>query len=399
MEVDGHRAAKRGKISPERKQQQQSQVPQQQQQSATVIKKKDQYNPADNGPFLLIAKGEKATSEAVLAKLLRELNFIDRISEIKRMNDKTIRIKAINYKTANKIITNTVLDLKGYDIFIPKSHLYVTGIANIPLDFTLEDITADISRTDAIDIQRITRWNNSTMKAEDTTAVKISFRECLPESIKILKVPFKVRPYIPRPMLCKNCKNYGHLAKFCKSAVTCKKCLLTHNEDLCESTELKCKHCPGNHQTGDRSCPEYIMQVRINTIKSTKKISYFEAAKLAKDEIIVKTDKHYPKNVLNPTERITEFQDPNSNSNIIANLKQTNENYHRLLNEIIKMLSTSMPSNPIITEIINTTKQILIPSPASENSSELLTPDHTKTQPITPLNQHGTPQNNSSQYT
>ena len=58
-------------------------------------------------------------------------------------------------------------------------------------------------------------------------------------------------------MSCKTCLKYGHTAKRChETTVTrARRSCQRHNKDKCTSSEVKCYHCGGNHQSYSRNFP------------------------------------------------------------------------------------------------------------------------------------------------
>ena len=103
----------------------------------------------------------------------------------------------------------------------------------------------------------------------------------LPEYIEIPgeQSQTKVYEYLARPMMCKNCLEYGHTQKHCRySSPTCGKCGETrHSVTQCSSQRVECHHCGEEHVTGSATCTEYKYQKEILAIQSRHKISRQQA--------------------------------------------------------------------------------------------------------------------------
>jgi hypothetical protein len=57
-----------------------------------------------------------------------------------------------------------------------------------------------------------------------------------------------------RPTQCLNCRQFGHIAKFCKAEQACGKCSSKHRTDECNEGKKKCSNCQGSHPAWSLSC-------------------------------------------------------------------------------------------------------------------------------------------------
>ena len=88
----------------------------------------------------------------------------------------------------------------------------------------------------------------------------------------------RVRRYIPSPMRCKRCQEYGHTRKNCGGAEVCGKCSgIGHDLAKCENEEVKCHHCKLDHLTGDRRCTYQLYEKEILAISATENVSKNQA--------------------------------------------------------------------------------------------------------------------------
>ena len=117
----------------------------------------------------------------------------------------------------------------------------------------------------------------------------LTFKQCLPEYIDLPgeQSRTKVYEYLPKPMLCKQCLEYGHTKKHCSSeSKTCGKCdERGHCVEQCTSRRTECHHCEAEHYTGSNKCPEFKYQKEILTIQRRNKLSRSQAKlKLDRDQ-------------------------------------------------------------------------------------------------------------------
>lgn len=90
----------------------------------------------------------------------------------------------------------------------------------------------------------------------------------------------KVRLYVPQPLRCFNCSKFGHTANRCRFQAICRNCSELKTKDhKCQRTI--CSNCYSvEHAAWDKTCPKFVEEKEIQTIKTTYKIPYAEARKM-----------------------------------------------------------------------------------------------------------------------
>ncbi|XP_067685128.1 uncharacterized protein [Haliotis asinina] len=101
----------------------------------------------------------------------------------------------------------------------------------------------------------------------------------LPKSIKVGYFNIEVEVYIPSPLRCFKCQQFGHGARSCHSSPVCSRCSGKHENVNC-ANEIKCAKCNGDHVSFSKSCPAYERQAQILKLKHTNNISFNEAKNL-----------------------------------------------------------------------------------------------------------------------
>ncbi|KAF0313086.1 Nucleic-acid-binding protein from mobile element jockey [Amphibalanus amphitrite] len=103
----------------------------------------------------------------------------------------------------------------------------------------------------------------------------------LPSEIRVGYVKVRVRPFVPAPMRCFRCQRFGHTKDNCRGRPTCSKCASQdHTDETCDSETPRCVNCGEGqtpHSAYDRSCPAYVKEKEIMTIKATRNLSFKEA--------------------------------------------------------------------------------------------------------------------------
>ena len=106
---------------------------------------------------------------------------------------------------------------------------------------------------------------------------------CMPSLPAYIKVGFErvpIKLYIPSPLRCFKCQQYGHTKDRCDKGKVCAKCAQSdHGDEPCAGPH-SCVNCKGAHPSFSKSCPTWIKESAIQQIKTERKIPFFEARKL-----------------------------------------------------------------------------------------------------------------------
>lgn len=157
-------------------------------------------------------------------------------------------------------------------------------IYNVPLDVSEEDIVYALNDYGVNKATRLTYFNTDQGKRLPSKTIKLNFK--LPQLPSVVCIGFSrhpVRLYIPKPVQCFQCQEYGHMSSDCKNKKVCVKCSLSH-EGECTSDTLKCVNCKGSHQSSDKKCPKRVEKQKALKKSKEMKITVGEATKLVKQE-------------------------------------------------------------------------------------------------------------------
>lgn len=154
------------------------------------------------------------------------------------------------------------------------------------LNCTEQEIVAELESIGVTEVKRIK--TKVADQLEDTASHILTFNTPkLPTSIKVAFHNLPIRPYIPAPLRCYRCQQFGHSAAKCSKPQICICDKPLHEGKRCE-TEVICINCKGNHNARSRNCPVYKMEAAIQKIKTEEKITYFEAKK----KVVIQTPKN-----------------------------------------------------------------------------------------------------------
>ena len=102
-----------------------------------------------------------------------------------------------------------------------------------------------------------------------------------PAKLRIGYYNVEVKLYIPNPLRCYSCQEFGHSRKYCKKEARCWKCGGEgHDGSECTSESSCCVNCKGDHYSSSKNCPVWIVEKDIQRVKAEKAIPYGEARRL-----------------------------------------------------------------------------------------------------------------------
>lgn len=143
----------------------------------------------------------------------------------------------------------------------------------------------ELKEQGVVGVRKFTRVVNGT-KTETASMVLTIKGTVKPEFIFFGFQRCNARLYIPSPMLCFNCYEFGHSKMRCNNAAVCRHCSTTHEQQMdtegrpsCKKAGF-CKNCQGNHGPSSRNCPRYVEEAEIAKIRTEQKISFSEAKQL-----------------------------------------------------------------------------------------------------------------------
>ena len=129
------------------------------------------------------------------------------------------------------------------------------------------------------DARMVTIKKNGEMIRVNTAI--LTFNQPTPRAT--LKVGFEgctVQPYVPSPLRCFKCQQFGQHQDNCSKAKVCAKCAQPDHPDTACTSAMKCVNCNGEHTSYSKNCPRWITEKEIQRVRTERKISFPEARKI-----------------------------------------------------------------------------------------------------------------------
>ena len=145
-----------------------------------------------------------------------------------------------------------------------------------------EEIVSELADQNVIEARRIRVFRDGIRRDMNTIVLKFK-TAILPKRLKVgyMKVPVDL--YIPNPLQCYKCFEFGHHERQCNADNHCKRCGTNENEtnhtEPC-SNPLKCLNCGEEHYSTSRSCKVWKREKDIVTVKYRESLSFAEARKI-----------------------------------------------------------------------------------------------------------------------
>lgn len=144
------------------------------------------------------------------------------------------------------------------------------------------ELIEELKEQGVIGVRKFTKMING-VKTETASMVLTIQGSVKPEYIYFGFQRCDARLYIPSPMLCYKCFDYGHGKMKCEKNPVCRHCSTSHEQQLdaegrqvCSKPAF-CKNCNGNHAPAAKNCPRFIEETEIARIRVEHKISFAEA--------------------------------------------------------------------------------------------------------------------------
>ena len=146
------------------------------------------------------------------------------------------------------------------------------------LDVSETELLEELSDQGVEGVKRFTYRKDGSVRP--SLSVLLTFSSpTLPDHIKAGYLRIPVEPFIPSPLRCFKCQEFGHHRDRCPRSARCGRCGAEHEEDSCKSAP-RCVNCAGSHPSFSRDCPQWQLEREIQRVRVTQRVSFPEARRL-----------------------------------------------------------------------------------------------------------------------
>ena len=182
-------------------------------------------------------------------------------------------------------VSITVNNLESFTVFASLKNLNKKPISFVPkqpftpsIQSVISNVPATVSAKSFLSIinivsaERMFSWSQSLKSKVPTTNIKVVYRAfALPYNIKLGAFVYDIRPFVPAPVQCKQCCQFGHSSYVCNSEhQVCSICSGSHFFKQCPTPNArKCPNCSLPHSANWGGCParKKAAQIIINSVK------------------------------------------------------------------------------------------------------------------------------------
>lgn len=172
--------------------------------------------------------------------------------------------------TVNKLLKVRSLCGVAVQATIPKTYMRNNGlVTGVPDWYSDSELTEFLEPAGVIAARRLYQRRAKVGEvAKPTDRVVLTFRPNTERPVRVSLgfTMHEVCDYVEAPSRCFNCQALGHIAKYCKNAVKCKKCAGPHATKGCKGEDpVKCGNCGGDHPASYVNC-----KVRLGALARSK---------------------------------------------------------------------------------------------------------------------------------
>ena len=242
----------------------------------TVNKQKEFLDVLD---ISMSASDKRAFTPWLLEKSLTAV--AGKVLNVRSVSDETYSVQVTSKEQSQQLLSLKLLNNKPVTVTRSNRFEGPKGLAYI-YEYNLahfEIYKAKLIETLPIKDIAIATW----IKSRNPRAIPLLISFNQPEIPIFLNIPgeqalTKIYEYKNRPMLCKQCLQFGHTTKRCRNLPKCTKCTSDdHNLDSCTSEQPTCHHSKENHYTGSSKCKETQQEQEILSIQSKYRIPRSQA--------------------------------------------------------------------------------------------------------------------------
>lgn len=258
----------------------------------------DRNGPNNEGKYVRMTGTKESLSEInpiILTRIITDL--ASGFSDCRRNRDGQITFMTKNASQARKIIGKRNLQISPSQTIeveitmieslnCSRGTIFGSDLIKIPIDEDENSLLPNLKEYGVTAIEKIkTRGRDGNLDFLGLHVLTFDTRN-VPTEVMVGFLHFSVKEWVPSPMKCQFCLEFGHTKNRCsKNVKLCRKCNNPEHEDQCH--EIKCHHClppSDKHESFSMMCPVMKKEKRICQEKVARGISFAQARKIVEND-------------------------------------------------------------------------------------------------------------------
>ena len=200
---------------------------------------------------------------------------------IKRLRSGDLLIEVDSETHSTKLLAITELAQVPVKVSPHRTLNTSKGVLRTPelKNTTREELLTQLKKQGVTDARMVTIKKNGEMIRVNTVILTFN-RPTPPATLKVGFERCTVQPYVPSPLRCFKCQQFGHHQDDCSKAKVCAKCAQPDHQDTACTSAMKCVNCNGEHTAYSKNSPRWITEKEIQRVRTERKISFPEARKI-----------------------------------------------------------------------------------------------------------------------
>ena len=228
----------------------------------STIKKVTQVNANKANKFICIiyCSTVKLGSENPIKIQKLMSNLVGPLKTINSTKAGNLIVECFDNQQFKTLLKTTHLGEWVISVYVPKSMNSSIGcIYNVPLEITEDEIKDVLKHQNVSNCIRLTFYNRENKERQPSTTVKLYFNvPQLPVRITLGFRTYRTKVFVPKPIQCFNCQQFGHMQSNCTRPKVCYNCGQQHENKDCTADKPKCTNCKGEHPSNSKNCPKKI---------------------------------------------------------------------------------------------------------------------------------------------
>jgi hypothetical protein len=203
------------------------------------------------------------------------------IQNVKKLRSGSLLVEVTREAQANNLLSLTEFASVPVKVSAHRSLNTTKGvIRSLELSkLGTDELVAELSSQGVTAAQNIFQTRDGQKRKISTIILTFSLAK-LPTKIRTGYEMVSVEPYIPNPLRCFKCQQFGHGQSTCSRKPICPKCGLdAHGDDACNRTPI-CINCKGDHPSYVPICPMWQKEKEICKVKVLQGVSFADARKI-----------------------------------------------------------------------------------------------------------------------